>query len=176
MNPNRNPGLSKADIEKNLKAYLGITNILWLKEGIQGDDTSGHVDDLTRFVGPTTVVTAISEDPSDPDYKPLQENLKRLKTMKDQDGNSLEVISIPQPQPVFVSDESGAPFRIPASYANFYIGNEVVLLPVWNDPNDEKAIDVLKKYFPDRRMCAIDSRELTFGLGSFHCVTQQMPV
>lgn len=175
LNPNRNPGFSKADIEKRLMTYLGVTNILWLKEGIQGDDTSGHVDDLARFVGSATVVTVVSEDPSDPDFQPLQENLKRLKGMKDQDGNALTVITIPQPKPVFVRGSSNELFRIPASYANFYIGNEVVLLPVWNDPNDEKAIDILKKCFPDRRICPIDSRELTFGLGSFHCVTQQMP-
>lgn len=175
LNPNRNPELSKEDIENNLKKYLGVSRILWLKEGIAGDDTAGHVDDLTRFVGPSTVVTVVSEDKNDIDYKPLKANLERLHKMEDQDGTPLTIITISQPAPVFVSDENGNPFRIPASYANFYIGNTVILLPVWNDPNDAQAIAVLEKYFPDRRVCPIDSRVLTWGLGSFHCVTQQMP-
>jgi agmatine deiminase len=183
LNPNRNPGFTKAQIEEHLKNYLGVTNILWLGEGIQGDDTSGHVDDLARFVGPRTVVTIINEDPNDPDYKPLQENLQRLQSMKDQDGNALEVITIQQPKPVLVSESrptkaphlENEPFRIPASYANFYIANACVLLPVWNDPNDAKAIETLEKCFPDRRIVPIDSRDLTWGFGSFHCVTQQQP-
>lgn len=183
LNPNRNPGLTKEKIEATLKAELGLTNVLWLGKGIAGDDTSGHVDDLTRFVGPKTVVTIVHEDPKDRDYAPLQENLKRLKTMKDQDGNPLEIITLKQPKPVFVndkdpmhttiSDKEG--FRIPASYANFYIGNECVLLPVWNDANDAVAIATLKECFPTRRIVPIDSRILTWGLGSFHCVTQQIP-
>ncbi len=183
LNPNRNPDLTKEQIEENLKRELGITKILWLGEGIQGDDTSGHVDDLTRFVGPKTVVTIVSDDPSDPDYAPLQENLRRLNAMTDQDDQPLEIITITQPKPVYVTEHSptkaahveGEPFRIPASYANFYIGNECVLLPVWNDPNDQKAIDTLQKCFPTRRIVPIDSRILTWGFGSFHCVTQQLP-
>jgi agmatine deiminase len=182
LNPNRNPTLTKEQVEERLKNYLGVKKILWLGEWIQGDDTSGHVDDLTRFVGPSTVVTIINDDPKDPDYAPLAENLERLKTMTDQDGKPLEIITINQPKPVLVhetptlaSHEEGEPFRIPASYANFYIANSVILLPVWNDPNDAKAIATLQKCFPDRRIVPIDSRDLTWGFGSFHCVTQQMP-
>ncbi len=170
LNPNRNPGLSKEQIGQHLKDHLGVRHILWLGEGIQGDDTSGHVDDLSRFVGPSTVLTIINENESDPDFAPLQENLRRLQSMKDQDGKALTAITIVQPKPVFVGDK-----RIPASYANFYIGNECVLLPVWDDPADAQAIETLKKCFPGRRIVPIDSRELTWGLGSFHCVTQQIP-
>lgn len=182
LNPNRNPDLTKEQIERQLKEQLGVTNILWLGEGIQGDDTSGHVDDLTRFVGPRTVITIINENPNDPDYKPLQENFLRLQSMKDQDGNPLEIITITQPKPVLIDRAPskgeytpGVGFRIPASYANFYIGNECVLLPVWNDPNDAAAIRTLETCFPDRRIVPIDSRVLTWGWGSFHCVTQQIP-
>lgn len=170
LNPNRNPDLTKEQIEAQLKEHLGLKKILWLGQGIQGDDTSGHVDDLTRFVAPSTVITIVSDDPKDPDYAPLQENLKRLRTMADQDGTPLTVIPITQPKPVMVQGQ-----RIPASYANFYIGNECVLLPVWNDPHDAAAIKVLQDCFPTRRIVPIDSRELTWGLGSFHCVTQQIP-
>lgn len=183
LNPNRNPHMNRENIEKHLKENLGITKVLWLGEGIQGDDTSGHVDDLTRFVGPSTVITIVSDDPHDPDYAPLQENLHRLRTMTDQDGTPLTIIPITQPSPVYITD--GQPttkinphadlFRIPASYANFYIANECVLLPVWNDPKDKDAIETLRKCFPTRRIVPIDSRMLTWGLGSFHCVTQQIP-
>ncbi|MSR86618.1 agmatine deiminase family protein [Candidatus Peribacteria bacterium] len=183
LNPNRNPGLTKAQIEQQLKDNLGVTNVLWLGEGIMGDDTSGHVDDLTRFVDPCTVVTIIHENPDDPDYEPLQENLRRLQTMKDQDGQALEIITITQPKPVLVHEHKPSSmavvpdegFRIPASYANFYIGNECVLLPVWDDPQDAAAIKTLQKCFPNRRIVPIDSRVLTWGWGSFHCATQQIP-
>ncbi|NOS68054.1 MAG: agmatine deiminase family protein [Candidatus Peribacteraceae bacterium] len=183
LNPNRNPGMTKEQIEQSLKDHLGVTNVLWLGKGIMGDDTSGHVDDLARFVGPRTVVTIINENSADPDYAPLQENLRRLQSMKDQDGHALEIITTAQPKPVLVhgkkpSSMSGVPdegFRIPASYANFYVANECVLLPVWNDPNDAAAIETLQKCFPHRRIVPIDSRVLTWGWGSFHCVTQQIP-
>ena len=183
LNPNRNPDMSKDDIEKTLKDNLGVTHILWLGEGIQGDDTSGHIDDLTRFVGPSTVVTIIHEDPQDPDYLPLQENRRRLTTMKDQDNNALDVIEIVQPSPVYVNEKdpnathisASEGYRIPASYANFYIGNECVLLPIWHDPHDADAIAALQRCFPTRRIVPIDSRILTWGFGSFHCVTQQIP-
>lgn len=184
LNPNRNPGLTKAEIEKQLMDNLGLKKILWLGEGIQGDDTSGHVDDLTRFVGPKTVVTIINENPDDPDCVPLQENLQRLQTMTDQDGNALNIVTITQPKPVLVSEHeptkaiknSKDGFRIPASYANFYIGNECVLLPVWDDPLDGDAVNTLQKCFPGRRIVPINSRVLTWGFGSFHCVTQQLPL
>lgn len=184
LNPNRNPDMNKAEIEEHLKTHLGLTNVLWLGEGIKGDDTSGHVDDLTRFVGDRTVVTIVNNDESDPDHQPLKENLERLKTMNDQDGKPLDIITIDQPKPVYVDEHAPTKakvtekngFRIPASYANFYIGNECVLLPVWNDKNDAKAVDVLQKCFPTRRIVPIDSRILTWGFGSFHCTTQQIPV
>lgn len=183
LNPNRNPAMTKEQIEATIKNELGITKVLWLGEGIQGDDTSGHVDDLTRFVDPTTVVTIVCEDPKDPDYKPLQENLRRLQSMTNQDGQPLSVITIVQPKPVLVSEHEPTKavrnaddgFRIPASYANFYIGNECVLLPVWDDPRDADAIATLERCFPTRRIVPIDSRILTWGFGSFHCVTQQVP-
>lgn len=183
LNPNRNPDLTQKQIEEKLREHLGVTNVLWLGEGIAGDDTSGHVDDLTRFVGPRTVVTIVSDDPKDADFAPLQENLKRLKAMKNQDGNPLEIITITQPSPVYVSEHAPTKaivtekqgFRIPASYANFYIANECVLLPVWNDPHDHAAIAALQQCFPTRRIVPIDSRILTWGFGSFHCVTQQIP-
>ena len=183
LNPNRNPGLTKDQIERHLKDHLGVRHILWLGEGIAGDDTSGHVDDLARFVAPSTVVTIINEDPQDPDFAPLQENLRRLRTMKDQGGHPLTVIPIVQPKPVLVHQtpskavhEAGKGFRIPASYANFYVANECVLLPVWDDPNDGAAVDTLQRCFPNRRIVPIDSRVLTWGFGSFHCVTQQVPL
>ncbi len=170
LNPNRNPNLNKEEIEHELCTELGMKKILWLGEGIQGDDTSGHIDDLTRFVGPKKVVTIISDNTTDPDFTPLQENLKRLQAMTNQDGESLEIITITQPKPIFVQN-----FRIPASYANFYIANECVLLPVWNDSEDKNAITALERCFPSKRIVPIDSRILTWGLGSFHCVTQQIP-
>ena len=184
LNPNRNPGFTKERIEQYLKDHLGVRNILWLGEGIAGDDTSGHVDDLTRFVGPRTVVTIVNHDPNDPDFAPLQENLRRLQTMTDQDGQSLEIITIAQPKSVLIhghapskaAHQTGKGFRIPASYANFYIANECVLIPVWNDPNDNAAVETLKECFPTRRIVPIDSRVLTWGWGSFHCVTQQIPI
>ena len=183
LNPNRNPEKTKIQIEATLKEELGITNILWLGKGIAGDDTSGHIDDLTRFVGPKTVVTIVNDDPEDRDYVALQENLARLQTMNDQDGNPLEIITLTQPKPVYVSEHEPTKakvtekegFRIPASYANFYIANECVLLPVWNDLQDQEAIRTLERCFPTRRIVPIDSRILTWGFGSFHCVTQQLP-
>lgn len=182
LNPNRNPNLTKEQIEQALKDYLGVTKILWLGRGIMGDDTSGHVDDLARFVNPTTVITIINEYADDADHKVLEDNLRRLQTMTDQDGRPLDIITIPQPKPVLIDRAPtkgdyvpGTGFRIPASYANFYIANECVLLPIWDDPNDSKAIDTLRRSFPDRRIVPIDSRVLTWGWGSFHCVTQQIP-
>lgn len=183
LNPDRNPNLNKEQIEAKIKEMLGIKKVLWLGEGIQGDDTSGHVDDLTRFVGPKTVITIVSDDESDPDYAPLQENLKRLQSMTDQDDQPLDIITVTQPKPVLVSEHEPTKvvknhkdgYRIPASYANFYISNECVLLPVWNDPRDDDAVKILKKCFPTRRIVPINSRVLTWGFGSFHCVTQQLP-
>ncbi len=183
LNPNRNPGFSKAQIETFLTDHLGLSKILWLGKGIVGDDTSGHVDDLTRFVAEDTVVTIVNDDESDPDHAPLAENLERLRSMTDQDGKPLRIIPIRQPKPVYVSEHAPTQamvngkrgYRIPASYANFYIANGKVLVPVWDDPADADAVDALQRCFPDRKIVPIDSRDLTWGFGSFHCSTQQMP-
>lgn len=170
LHPNRNPNLTREEIEKNLCDYLGVTKVLWLGEGIEGDDTDGHVDDLTRFVEARTVVTMIEESSSDLNYKPLHENVKRLSKMTDQAGKALEILEIPLPAPIHYDG-----MRLPASYANFYVGNEVVLLPVFQDPNDQRAVDTLERIFPNRKIVAIDARDLIWGLGAFHCVTQQQP-
>jgi agmatine deiminase len=170
LNPNRNPGLSRQQIEQRLQDFLGVTNILWLGDGIEGDDTDGHVDDLTRFVDESTVVTVVEDDPRDSNYAPLKENLERLRGMRDQDGRPLKVVSLPMP-PAMQHDGQ----RLPASYANFYIGNGVVLLPAYHPPTDTTARDILQRHFPTRRVVLVDSRDLVWGLGSFHCVTQQWP-
>ena len=170
LNPNRNPGLSKAEIEVYLRQYLGVTNVLWLGEGIVGDDTDGHIDDLTRFVNPTTVVTVVESDPLDENFGPLRENLQRLKTLCDQDGNTLRVVELPMPGVIEYDGQ-----RLPASYANFYIANRIVLVPTYRHENDARALAILQKEFPDRRVIGIDSTELIWGLGSFHCISQQEP-
>ncbi len=170
LNPNRNPELTREQIEQRLKDFLGVTTILWLGDGIEGDDTDGHVDDLTRFVDESTVVTVVEEDPRDPNYAPLRENLERLRGMRDQDGRSLKVVTLPMP-PAMHHDGQ----RLPASYANFYIANGVVLLPGYHPPTDATARDILQRQFPTRRVVPVDSRDLVWGLGSFHCVTQQWP-
>ena len=170
LNPNRNPHLNQAQIETYLRDYLGVTNILWLGDGIVGDDTDGHVDDITRFVAPDTVVTTIEEDPSDENYAPLKENYERLLTMKDETGRPLRVLTIPMPGPVYFEDQ-----RLPASYANFYIANTVVLVPTYRHRNDARALGILQSCFPERRVIGIDCTDLVWGLGSIHCVTQQQP-
>jgi agmatine deiminase len=170
LNPNRNPGLGKERIEQYLRDYLGVSRILWLGDGIDGDDTDGHVDDLTRFVDERTVVTVVEEDPRDSNYAPLRDNLERLRRMTDQDGEPLRVLPLPMP-PALHHDGH----RLPASYANFYVANGVVLLPAYHPPTDAAAQAVLQQCFPTRRVVAIDSRDLVWGLGSFHCVTQQWP-
>jgi agmatine deiminase len=171
LNPNRNPHLDKQQIEQYLRDYLGVTNILWLGDGIVGDDTDGHVDDLARFVNPTTVVTVVEQDPQDDNYWPLQENRKRLGAMRDQNGNPLQVVELPMPGVIEYDGQ-----RLPASYANFYIANSVVLLPTYrNWKTDTIAMETLQKLFADRRVVGIDSTNLIWGLGSFHCLTQQQP-
>jgi agmatine deiminase len=170
LNPNRNPSLSKGDIEQSLKDYLGVTRVLWLGDGIEGDDTDGHVDDLTRFVDETTVVTVIEEDPRDPNYTPLIENLERLHRMTDQDGRALQVVTLPMPPAMHHEGQ-----RLPASYANFYMANGVVLMPAYHPRTDELARATLQRCIPNRKIIPLDSRDLIWGLGSFHCVTQQWP-
>ncbi len=170
LNANRNPQLTRADIEALLARYLGTADVLWLGDGIVGDDTDGHIDDLTRFVAETTVITVVEDDPADPNHAPLAENLERLRGMRLADGRALAIVELPMPDPV-----RGTRGRLPASYANFYIGNAVVLLPVFDCPQDARAIGVLAECFPTRRIVPIDCRALVVGLGTFHCLTQQIP-
>jgi agmatine deiminase len=169
LNPNRNPALGRAEIEQRLRDYLGVTEIFWLGDGIEGDDTDGHVDDLARFASERTIVTVVEENRDDPNYKPLQENLTRLRAMK-WNGAPLEVITLPMPAKIVRED-----LRLPASYANFYIANECVLLPTFADANDAVAETTLHKVFPRRKIVPIDCTELIWGLGAFHCLTQQQP-
>ena len=171
LNPNRNPHLSKLEIETYLRDYLDVTQILWLGEGILGDDTDGHIDDLSRFVNPTTVITVVEEDPADANYEILQENLKLLRTMRDQDRRPLRIVELPMPG-VVEHDQQ----RLPASYANFYIANGIVLAPTYRSRNDVRALEILQREFSDRRVIGVDSTELIWGLGSFHCISQQEPV
>ena len=169
LNGNRNPGMNKEEIETYLKEYLGASKVIWLKEGIAGDDTDGHVDDIARFVNPTTVLCAYEDDPEDENYAALRENYEQLCRETDQDGNPLNVIKLPMPGPV------GGESRLPASYANFYIGNDVVMVPVFGDENDEVALQIIQEAFPERKVVGIDCREVVQGLGTIHCISQQQP-
>jgi agmatine deiminase len=166
----RNPGLGREELEGAFAEYLGIRNVLWLGCGIAGDDTHGHVDDLARFVGRRTVVLATEDNPADDNYRPLQENRERLQGTTDLEGRHLEVVPLPMPAPVFFEGQ-----RLPASYANFYIANEIVLVPTFNDPNDREALGILSEVFPDRTVVGIHSVDLVWGLGTIHCLTQQQP-
>jgi agmatine deiminase len=169
LNKNRNPNLSRAQIEQRLRDYFGVREILWLAEGIDGDDTDGHIDDLARFVSENTVVTVVEENHDDENYRLLQQNLARLRQMKVEQGD-LKIVNLPMPKEIVREKQ-----RLPASYANFYIANSCVLLPTFADPNDEAALSILRELFPDRRVIGIDCRELIWGLGTFHCLTQQQP-
>jgi len=170
LNPNRNPKLDRHDIERKLQQILGVTQVLWLGDGIEGDDTDGHVDDITRFVSPNTVVTVVEDDTNDPNCEPLRMNLDRLHAMRLPGGEPLHVLTLPMPSRIVREG-----LRLPASYANFYIANEIVLLPVYGERNDAWAESVLKEAFPGRRIVPVDCRELIWGLGAFHCLTQQQP-
>jgi agmatine deiminase len=175
LNKNRNPNLSREQIEEHLRDFLGVKEILWLGDGIEGDDTDGHIDDLARFVSENKVVTVVEENSDDANYKPLQENLARLREMKiggsEPDGRSkIDIITLPMPRKIVREG-----MRMPASYANFYIANKVVLVPTFADPADKMALSILEKCFPNRRVIGIDCRELIWGLGTFHCLTQQQP-
>jgi agmatine deiminase len=169
LNRNRNPNLSRDEIERCLRDYLGVSNILWLGDGIAGDDTDGHIDDLARFVSERTVVTVVEEHSDDENHEPLQKNLARLREMKIGENN-LEVLTLPMPKKMVREG-----LRLPASYANFYIANTCVLVPTFSDPADEVALSTLRKCFPGRHVIGIDCRELIWGLGAFHCLTQQQP-
>ena len=170
LNPNRNPSLQRADVERYLGDVLGLCHFIWLGRGIAGDDTDGHVDDVARFVGPGTVVCAEETDSLDPNYEALQDNCRRLQDANDGRGRPLEVVPLPMPGHV------GPPLeRLPASYVNFYIGNGVVLVPTFGHPNDARALSILEELFPDRRVAGIRCEPLVHGFGAIHCVTQQQP-
>ena len=169
LNKNRNPNLSRGEIEQRLRDYLGVRDILWLGDGIAGDDTDGHIDDLARFVTEQTVVAVVEENRDDENYEPLQENLARFREMKI-GGRAIDIVTLPMPKKIVREG-----LRLPASYANFYIANNCVLVPRFADPADEVALSVLCEGFPSRRVIGIDCRELIWGLGTFHCLTQQQP-
>jgi agmatine deiminase len=169
LNKNRNPNLSRDEIEQRLQDYLGVREILWLGDGIAGDDTDGHIDDLARFVSESTIVTAVEENRDDENYEPLRKNLARLQTVKI-GGRAIEVITLPMPKKIMREG-----LRLPATYANFYIANSCVLVPTFSDAADEAALSILRGCFPSRRVVGIDCRELIWGLGAFHCLTQQQP-
>jgi agmatine deiminase len=166
----RNPGLDRAGYERAFAQHLGVSHVIWLERGIAGDDTHGHVDDLSRFVAADTVLTMVEPDPALPNHAPLRENLRRLRAARDQDGNPLRVIELPMPGPVVFNGVA-----LPASYANFYLANGLVLVPVFNDRNDRHALNLLAELFPDREVVGIYAGDLILGFGALHCLTQQQP-
>jgi len=166
----RNPGVERADLERVLHDYLGVRKVLWLHQGIVGDDTHGHVDDLARFADPRTVVVASEEDPTDANHDRLRENRERLEHMTDQDAAPLRVVELPMPAALHFDGQ-----RLPASYANFYVGNAAVLVPTFNDAHDRQALETLAEVFPGRRVVGIHAVDLVLGLGTLHCMTQQEP-
>jgi len=166
----RNPGFTRHDYEQALQAWLGVRNVLWLKSGIVGDDTHGHVDDLARFVNPRTLVMVRERNPRDPNYRRLEENWERVPDLRLEDGSRPEVVPLPMPAPLTFDG-----YRLPASYANFYIANAAVLVPTFNDPNDRLALGILGELFPDRPVIGIHAVDLVLGLGTLHCLTQQQP-
>jgi agmatine deiminase len=170
LNKNRNPHLSRAEIEQFLRESLGVSQIIWLGDGVAGDDTDGHIDDIARFVNATTIVCAVEGDPKDANYAPLQENLERLQGARGEGGSKFDVITLPSPHPVIFQ---GA--RLPASYANFYIANDVVLVPIFDDPGDQKALGIVGELFSTRKAVGIRCTDVVAGLGAIHCVTQQEP-
>ena len=170
LNQNRNPHMNRGELEQFLKDSLGTSHVIWLGEGIAGDDTDGHIDDTARLVNPTTVVCVLEPNSSDENYAPLQENYERLQSARDQNGNRLAIIPLPSPNPVHYEGT-----RLPASYANFYIANEVVLVPIFGDPHDREALGILQDLFPDRKIVGLRCNEVVSGLGAIHCVTQQEP-
>ena len=171
LNPNRNPHLSKKQIEEYLYGYYGVENVLWLNDGIIGDDTDGHIDDLTRFVNPDTVVTMIEHNKADENYTPLKENLDLLHKLRLENGKQMNIVELPMPREIIHED-----MRLPASYANFYISNHAVVVPTFQDKNDDKALETLTSCFPDRKVVGVNSLDLIWGLGSFHCLSQQEPI
>jgi agmatine deiminase len=170
LNPNRNPHLNQEQIEEYLRNYYGVDQILWVDEGVVGDDTDGHIDDTVRFVNENTVLTVVEENPADENYELLQHNLNQLKAMRLPTGQALNIIELPMPDAVVYDDQ-----RLPASYANFYIANTSVIVPTFRCAKDEKALQIIQSCFPSRKVIGIDSTEIIWGLGSFHCLSQQEP-
>jgi agmatine deiminase len=166
----RNPGVSREQLEQAFHDYLGIDHVIWLNRGISGDDTHGHVDDISRFVGPSTIVTTVEPNTRDENHAPLAENLERLKAARTDDGKQFTIVELPMPRPVVFRRQ-----RLPASYANFYTANGLVLMPTFHDPNDRIALTILAELFPDREVIGIHSVDLIWGLGALHCMTQQQP-
>jgi len=170
LHPNRNPQLSREQIESRLAEFLGIRKVLWLGRGIVGGDTDGHIDELARFVAPRTVVAAVEENPQDLNYAPLQENLRRLRSFTDAEGQPLEVVRLPMPAPIVHDGQ-----RLPASYCNFYLANGIAIVPQFGDLVDAKAVEILASVLKDRHIVPLPARDLVWGLGAFHCITQQEP-
>lgn len=166
----RNPGLDRPDLERVFADHLAAPHVIWLGRGIAGDDTHGHIDDLARFVDHRTVVAAVEPDTADPNHEPLHENWHRLQSATDQDGRPFRVVALPMPEPIVFDGQ-----RLPASYANFYIANRLVLVPTFNDPADRRALQTLADLFPYRQVVGIHSVDLILGLGALHCLTQQVP-
>lgn len=170
LNPNRNPGRTRDQLETALRDYLGVSQFLWLRDGIAGDDTDGHVDDVARFADAQTIICAVEPDARDPNHKPLEENRRRLADFRDPKGRPFRIVELPMPGPI-----EGDEGRLPASYANFYIANRVVLVPAFGHPNDAKAQGILARLFSDRRIAPLRCEDLVCGLGTLHCITQQQP-
>lgn len=170
LNKNRNPHLNQAQIENHLLKYLGATNILWLEDGIVGDDTDGHIDDLTRFVNENTLVNIIEHNKNEENYAILKENARTLASLKDENGKYFNIVELPMPKPLVVDNT-----RLPASYANFLIANGVVLVPTFEDKNDEIALEILQKSFENRKIIGINCKAIVWGLGTIHCLSQQEP-
>ncbi len=171
LHENRNPGMFQHEIEECLNHYYGTDQVLWLEDGIQGDDTNGHVDDITRFFREDGVITMVEPDPADHNHRPLEENLQKLKGFRLLNGKQLEIVEIPMPKPVWYEGQ-----RLPASYANFYITNRSVIVPTYRCPEDDRALSLISQCFPGREVVGIDSTEIIWGLGSWHCLSQQEPL
>jgi agmatine deiminase len=177
LNPNRNPELDRDEIEHYLREFLGVQKVLWLAEGIVGDDTDGHIDDIARFVSETTIVCVVEEDPADANYKLLQENLERLKRATDARGRPFDIVTLPMPGVIGASNDISPRQldRLPASYANFYVANNVVLVPIFGHANDTRVLEILQSLFADRYVVGINCEPLVWGMGTIHCVSQQQP-
>jgi len=170
LNKNRNPDLNQEQIENYLCNYYGVDQVLWVHEGIAGDDTDGHVDDTVRFVNEDTVIAVVEENKKDENYELLQRNLKDLKKMRLLNGKQLNFVELPMPDKIIYEDQ-----RLPASYANFYISNHTVIVPTYRSDKDDKVLDIIQQCFPERKVVGIDSTDIIWGLGSFHCLSQQEP-